>query len=229
MALFFLVLISQGAIAEQPQWINNSVKLIEGGVELACVGNGPDLSTARKIALNDCRMEATEYLSKNFVANSLIIESMQSASYHSAISSSASYKNMHCNPKGEYFTESDNSTKVYILCQFNLSKVEVKESPIPKIVELDTVEDRGIASTKPNITSDFAKSISIATIPSCNDILVTGSVPRKIDCSQNPTVFVVKKSDNELLVRRDGYKPKKVLVSDIIQSKEEVYDVHLDK
>lgn len=78
MLLLLALLINHQVNAQTPEWAINSVKKSGDVVEIVCAGTGPDLGSARLVALGGCRSQATEYLASNIKANNLIIESTKS-------------------------------------------------------------------------------------------------------------------------------------------------------
>ncbi len=194
------------AWAELPKFMADGTKVIGHTLTSTCSGTGPSLDIARKVAINSCQSSAVDILADSVTFKSLIVQTEKDASLHSESSYSLSAKNLRCKPLAESVEQGEGFYQVYMKCSFDLKTVQT----VP--IEYDNNTPR-----MPSSIVAETKSITVSTIPQCEEILVRGDKPRVIKCSSNPTAFVLDATDSELIFRKSGKVPIRRSASDLRQ------------
>lgn len=231
--MWLLILLSVSRLTLAADWTTQDT-LIRNNNDLiiVCYGEGPSLDTARKLALDQCHTSALDHLNTEITVKSLTIQTEKNANYHQEVERKATVKNLICNPLNEKFETAESTTKLYIKCKYSLDKIS---TDLDKVTEskLDSTKHGEITSApvslgelkkKNHIQSDD-RLLSIVTIPKCNDILIRGNTPRSLVCKSNPISVLIKKTDTEIIIRLDGYKPKTMQLSEVKSSLE----IYLEK
>ncbi len=210
----------------KPEWAKGD-SFVRNGKTLTviCVGQAPlgasDL--ARRQGLQECRNSAISQLQTDFSQKSLTIETEQTTSFHSETVIEHNYSGVDCDVLKSHIEDSkdDGVTRAYIKCRFDLSKAKVTNSPekesLPQSTDklVSKVEDSKFEQVKiydnPVARSD-RQQLTISSIPKCDSILFKGS-GRTMKCESNPITVLVFPDDTEIIIRKNGFKPKHVELS----------------
>ena len=213
-----------------PSWAREGGQQRIGQVyRVACSGIGPDASIARREAIESCQSSAGQQLLTNIRVKSLSVETEKEVAFHQEISDEAQFSNLRCNPLKEKINDTDQQVKLWLLCEFDLSKAKA----IPLNSKNDPTEakttNNGIIKNKDDlerVTAKYGrgktgrylsgqqKTITISVVPQCTDLLIRGEEPsRTIACHENPVTVVVDQADTEIIVRASGYMPKTLSLS----------------
>lgn len=224
-ALIFSFLVGSAESLAIPAWAKASNSLDGKIYRAVCSGTGPSTDTARKDALNSCRLSAREQLVNTIKVRSLTIQTEKSSAFHEEVSEETQYTGLSCAPEREEIEESQGSFKVWLSCKFDLStatattidssgeRVTFKNSSTQGAASYNEVSSRGEHDKPGRQISSEKWLLSLATIPACESILIRGKRPRKVDCDQNPMTFPVDSSDTEIVIRVQGYKPKTIAIA----------------
>lgn len=222
------VLLGGNAQAKVPEWAMKNSQSMSGGVlRVVCSGTGPSLDIARRDALNSCRSSARDQLVTNIKVRSLTVQSEKSSGFHEEISENTTYVGLNCIPDKEEIEESDGSLKIWMQCRFDLSKVKViaEESKEPQTKEqydhegiankqeLIMLEARSLKIGAAKTIQDQNTTLSIASIPRCESLVIQGVKSRVVNCTENPMTITIDAQDNEILMRARGYKPKRIILN----------------
>lgn len=209
-----------------------------------CKGEAPlgasDL--ARKQALQECRNSAISQLQTDFSQKSLTIETEQVASFHSETVTNQHYSGVDCDMLKNQIEDSQDEgiTRAFIKCRFDLSKAkvssnsekenqtQVSENIVSKIQETKTEA----VNVDKSVERTANQQLTISSIPKCDTIIFKGS-SRSIKCDSNPITVLVFLDDTEIIIRKNGFKPRHIsLIKDrkIKKSKEiEQIEVYFEK
>lgn len=211
-----------------PDWAQQDTQILNGTTyKVVCAGDGPALDLAREQALQGCQADASQHLTQTI--------HIKSVNFHQRVESNAVIKNLICDPKKEAVQDHGDHFRVWLLCKFDLKKAEavsVQEpaKPVPTTTEgivnrgdLEQVEQPE-AGTKPEskVQHSTRSTLSIASVPQCSDLLIQGKHPRRIRCRRNPTVVMIEPDDKSVLVRADGYQPKRIKLGERRPASDEV-------
>lgn len=228
-----ILTVSCFAHAKVPAWAKDSTKRIGNKVTTVCSAKGVSVDEARADSLIGCKSTATNEFSTTTKFRSLIVETESELALHSSSESDAEYKNLKCVQLKEEITELDGQFEVWQKCEFNLSVVEVKEaSPAQandSILNAEAIESKPIQIKKELDFNESRRSILISSIPGCDSIIIKGKMPRVIKCDRNPASLIIEKSDKELVVRKNGYRPKTLKTKELMEGEDESFIVNLDK
>jgi len=207
MALLFLL---ADADAKIPEWAaRNSTKLNGQILSTVCHGTGPSLDIARVDALKSCQSNASQYFKSKIRIKSLSVETEKSVGFHQEVMNDDEIDGLSCDPQRDETSETDSQFSVWIECKFDLQKVNVSPTK-----STDAVANTGLnrlESSKIDVTPDIqAKHIFISTVPKCESAIVRGVASRTIQCSQNPLKIQINDTDDEILIRANGYRPKSI-------------------
>ncbi len=199
-----------------PDWAKeNSFSQRKNILEIVCSGKGPSMEQARAEAIASCKTTASNQLNKNTEIKSLSIETERTVAFHQEVAENFRVSSLSCKVIKESVEERDGFFEIWNKCQFDLAKAKVSGS-------------RETAFKEPNHFESGDHLVSILSVPACDDILVRGQMPRKIECKARPTSVVLKKGDQELIVRAKDCAPKTVrLNADMIAS--EIIRVNLER
>lgn len=216
MITLILMLLSSTSHAQVPSWAQDATKLDAKYFQTACSGTGPSTDLARAAALEECKGSAAHELSKSFTTTTLSVQTESSVGYHQEIANTQRFDNLTCEPQKEEIKELPGQFEVWVLCKFSVDKLKV----------VDTSEIKPIVIKNPTVHG-ADRTVVIASVPKCQSVLVLGGKSRMVPCKGNPTMLVVSPEDTQILVRADGYLPKKV---DLTQEKsDETIQIFLDR
>lgn len=221
------------AWAKPPAWFNDGTRLEYPRYSVTCSASGPSLDQARKQAISICKSSAMDQLPTKTKYHSVIIETERDLSLHAEAATEAVVKNLRCNPRHEEIVEAESSYTAYLMCDFDLSKTELTEAkandPTQNIAgRLGQFAEKSVDYTEPIRLPSNSRSISISTAPQCQDILIRGKRSRIIRCTENPISIILAEDDSEVVIRKNGFRTKKVEVVEMIHSKEENFVFPLD-
>lgn len=199
-----------------PNWAKNRTQSLSGNIYKAvCSGQGPSIDIARNEALQSCKASATGQLQRDGKVKSLSIESESDVSFYQEVSESVSFKGLICVPERESTQAGeDGSFRIWVLCRFDLSKVEIGEdlesrkerisedSPTPNLSKL---KEKTFAVDSESITSQEHTVINVAVVPNCTKILIRGARPRAKPCLATPVSISIQDSDQEAIITAAGY------------------------
>lgn len=205
---------SPGAVYAIPSWAKTGSQELNGNVfRVVCSGQGPSVDLARREAELGCKASAASKLTTSGQVKSVTIETEGYADFHQEVREQVRYENMTCMPEKEEIEESGPQITVWLRCRFDLSKVT--SQTIERNDTSDSTDrndpqlsDRQVRAKAGNIQKSDARSVSVASVPPCTDILISGSKPRTIECSGNPVNLVVDQDDTTMMIRAKGYIPK---------------------
>jgi hypothetical protein len=242
--VFILLLISNMALAT-PLWVKDSTRLAGSHYQVSCSGEGPSLDIARQESLASCRNSANDQMKTALHIQSLSVETEKDVAFHSEISKDTVVKNLKCDPKKEEIEEKAYSIKVWLLCDFDLSKVSTADRNAPVTDNNENspnelIKNRSSVSAIPNSGSNIKKAtmiegeniqLTLTTVPQCDTILIRGQRPRSIKCKDNPQALFIYPSDLEIIIRADGHVPKHIKLNDNRKpaNDEEPLEVYLEK
>lgn len=227
--LFFLISIPVWAT---PEWVKGDYFIRNGNIlTVVCKGEAPLGATdlARKQALQECRNSAVSQLQTDFSQKSLTIETEQTSSFHSETVTDQHYSGVDCEILKSQTEDSQDEgvTRVFIKCRFDLSKAKVSIKPtkenqpqateklVPKME--DSRSESVVAFDTPTERSS-KQQLTISSIPKCDTILFRGS-GRSVKCDSNPITVLILPADIEIIVRKNGLKPKHIELSKNRKSK----------
>ena len=233
MQILLLMALVATAETSVPNWAKRDQTHYSNGVyETVCSDTAPSVDQARRQAIAACKSGASEYLSKKVEFKNLIIETEKDVALHSESISHVVTEGLICIPGHEEVQENRDSFTVWIQCKFDLNHAASKEvrsdsqsaQTGSSIKSAKEIEVRQLASLQDKVESR-SKSISVSSIPACDDILIKGLASRIVKCDKNPISLVVTKSDTEVIVRKSQYKSKTISITDIFENKQETIDV----
>lgn len=234
-----LLLVSSASIAGAPTWATKDTQQLEGSIlHVACSGTGPSIETARNDALNSCRASARQQLVTDIQVRSITIQTEKSAGFHEEVTENNTITGLTCIPEKDQVDEDDGSIKIWMMCKFDLKKVRVEPTkdhsesvtPIRQPQDGGIENDAQLSQVKTAVSKDKAgtiitgrsSSLSIASIPACESLIIRGQKPRTVNCDKNPVAVVLGDGDTEILVRAAGYEPKKIILNTERRSHETV-------
>lgn len=171
-----------------PDWAKTSSQNRKGNIyQAVCSGTGPSIALARQEATESCQQSAGQQLITNIEVKSLSIETEKDVLYQQEIRGKTRYIRLICKSKKEEIEELYQQYKIWLLCEFDLTKAravplsyyEKRDKQQPgQIQNKDSLESlNSIPSTvQPGkYMSSKNRIITIATIPQCNEMIITGS------------------------------------------------------
>lgn len=228
--VFLIALLAFGGIssaeAKTPEWARTNTQSLSGTIfSTTCSGTGPSIDLARKDALDSCKLSARQQLVSSIKVKSLTIQTEQSSGFHEEISENTQYSGLTCTPNKDEVEDLDGSYRVWMQCKFDLSKVSVvtqsdtiQEVPSSNISgdsvknrdSLVSVEQRQLISKDPQYLTNDQSTLSLSSIPACESLVIRGPKGRVIQCTENPIAIILNQTDEEIIVRANGYKPKTI-------------------
>jgi hypothetical protein len=207
------------AEAKTPEWAKKNTQQLLGKTFITtCSGTGPSLDTARRDALDSCRLSARQQLASNIEVRSLTIQSENSAGFHEEVTENGDYDGLICVPSKDEVEETDGGYRVWIQCRFDLAKVKVHRPE--KIAEpqsspsssksLGTLQSVSGHGRDLHDADNFTLMISV--VPKCDSLLIRGKKPRQVACDANPMKVVLDLTDKTILVRAAGFHPKTITI-----------------
>jgi hypothetical protein len=202
-----------------PPWAKSQGQSLNGNIyTVTCSGRGPAIDLARVEATRNCKLAASQVLDNEFQIKGMTIETEKDVAFHREIQNNATFKNLQCKPVREEFEqESTGSYTCWLQCQFDISQVNVTEKKDEKPLReplsnsnLTSLSAKQVPKSEGNQISTRNQTITIISIPPCEDLLISGVKPRTHRCSGNPTTVIVNSDDESILVRSSGYVPKKI-------------------
>lgn len=197
-------------------------------ININCSGEGPSLALARMHALKDCSSSAATRINSSFKFKSLTVQTDQDSSLHDEIASDQEITGLNCLNQKEEAEERSSSFFVKIKCDYDTSKAQFTNRQEVSEESLN-VESRSIfTGTKNLIDVEAGFAVTLAIIPGCDSILIESVTrPQIIRCKTNPVRLVLKKTDQNVIVRYKKYKPKTLDVNSL-RSKHGTTQVILD-
>ena len=214
--IIFGLAISIRSFSDIHQWAKkNTIQKSGTQITLVCEGKGPSVSFARKEAINNCQVAVWQFLNHETKITTLSIETEYSVGFHQEVEEKSRITNLICMPIRDEIIERNDQFQVWIECQFDLSKAQIKLSPDKneKTKIRKVFQPEGLIVTRPSsligIDHDH-RTIYLESVPSCESILVRGKRPRTITCDANPMALILDESDSEIIVRAKGFQPKTI-------------------
>ena len=217
--LLGLLLLEGLAEAKAPEWAKQNTQVLSGKSFITtCSGTGPSLDTARREALDSCRLSARQQLASNIEVRSLTIQSENSAGFHEEVLENARYERLVCVPSKDEVEETDGGYRVWMQCRFDLSKVKIKqpeksiepESSPRSSTSLGTLQSVSASVRGLHDAGNFTLVISV--VPKCDSLLIRGKKPRQVACDSNPMKVVLDSTDKTILVRAAGFQSKTIAI-----------------
>jgi len=221
------------AIAAAPQWALLDTARLNGRVfSVACSGDGPSVAHARQEAVDSCKMSAAQYLISDVRMKSLSVSSERDAAYQQEVRNQSQVSGLVCVPRHEQIEESEDRVKLWVLCEFDLSRARVSREPMSEPLEreaaapnpkngdwvrnradLESVDPAGGKARAYGDLSERKRILTVAVVPQCRDVIVYGAQPaRVVRCDRNPMSILIEPGDQQVLVRADGHFPKSILL-----------------
>lgn len=208
---------AEAGYSAPPSWATRDTqKRVGSSYEVVCSGNGPDINIARDNATNQCDISAVKQFKTSINVKSLTVETETDASMHSEVSSNVVIKNLQCNPINESVDYAQDRVTVYLKCRYNLTETSSHDGEPETSIKSKTFAD-----------GSAIKTVSIASVPPCANLIVRGNNSRTIKCESNPMSIAIYPSDNEVIIRADKYQPKTVSANDLL-TKNGAYNVFLE-
>jgi len=221
--LLFGLILGGIADAKAPEWAKKNTQSLSGNfLKTVCSGTGPSLDSARREALDSCRISARDQLTTNIKVKSLVVQTEKSVGFHEEITGSTSYSGLDCIPFRDDVEELDGAYKIWLECKFDLSKVKI--TPIEETEKIakeseDSISNReelsvlaGSPAPSGRYFSGTQTTLAISSVPKCESVIILGRKSRTVTCDENPLTIVIDAEDKEILVRAKGYAPKKILL-----------------
>jgi hypothetical protein len=201
---WFLALIPSAAVAGAPFWAQHDSQRLDGKIfRIVCSGTGPSIGFARQNALDSCKVSAAQQLATDVVVKSVSVTSETQAAFQQEVVNESQVTGLSCTPKREETEETDAEVKLWLLCEFDLSKARIVAAR-----PVDRHPDS--ASQLAGILSDERTVLTLAVVPGCTDVIIRGGSPaRVVSCGGlNPVSVVLRPDDRELTLRAKDYLPK---------------------
>ncbi|MBS1983227.1 MAG: hypothetical protein JST16_03565 [Bdellovibrionales bacterium] len=221
-----------------PKWVTQSAPTRSGNLlRITCDGTGPSIDTARRDALDHCRSSAADQLATSVKVRSSTIQTERDAALHQEISTAAEIKNFPCRTLREELEEAGSGIRLYLQCEFDLSKTETRDIEAPKsnpqeasarLQEATKPKSSSLGPLKIRSVASQLKRITISSIPMCDDLLVRGPSPRVIRCDTNPQPLVLQPNDEEVIVRAAGFIPQHLDANDLRGSPQDGIQIFLN-
>lgn len=204
-ALALLLLFPIEAVAAPPAWAVRNTQRIQGNFyHVVCSGIGPSISLARQDAIDGCKSSAAQQLEAEVLVKSMSVISEREGAYQQEVSHSSRVTGLVCVPRREEIEETEARVRLWVLCEFDLSKARA-------IRELSAEGGPADSRWAGQGRTDSSQVLTLAVVPRCTDLLIRGRGPaRVIRCDRNPISIVLGPSDREVLVRSTGRMPKSI-------------------
>jgi hypothetical protein len=215
--LLLAPVLSVSAAANAPAWALHDTEHLTGNIYAAvCSGSGPSIGFARQEAIDSCRTSAALHLPSEITIKSMSVTSETQGAFQQEVRNHARVSGLVCAPKREEIEETETGVRLWILCQFDLSRARIGGKNQPGTNDNDPESDDPSVWVRERAGRDLAqtgaywvdkrKVMTFATIPMCTDLIVRGAAPaRVIRCNQNPISIILEPSDREVIVRASGY------------------------
>lgn len=208
-----------------PNWAAQSAPTRNGNLlRITCDGTGPSIDTARRDALDRCRSSAADQIATSVKVRSSTIQTERDAALHQEISTAAEIKNFPCRTLKEEIEQAGSELRLWLQCEFDLSKTETKELDAPKsdpreanahLQDLKNPKSSALGPLKVRSVASQLKRITISSIPMCDDLLIRGASSRVVRCDANPQPLVLQPNDEEVIVRAVGFIPQRLNANDL--------------
>jgi hypothetical protein len=211
-----------------PQWAQQDSQRRSGNTYgVICSGDGPSIDLARSAATESCHSSATQQLKTNITVKALSVETERDVAFHQEVSQETQfYEGLSCLPEKEAVETQGNSFRVWLMCRYNLEKVKIVTKPseanaeprsgsmIENKGELTKVNESGRAIATGRYLKDKNRTLTIASIPPCSELIVRGNKPAKVvQCVANPMPVIIGPDESEIVVRARGYLSKTISLS----------------
>lgn len=201
------------AVYPAPDWTKSTNEKLVGSLyTISCYGEGPALDIARHEAKKDCLIAASRQANSTFKIKTLSVETETSAGLHQEVESNSQITGLVCIPKKEDIEQLSSQFKVWIQCEFDLSKIKVE----------NYLQENKTNKPNSNIRSKEKDILTIYSIPRCTSIIIEGKKPRVLPCNHNPISIVTMSDDKTILIRADGYRPKEINLSEVVNKKNSI-------
>lgn len=214
---FYALLAGSTPAAAMPAWAKFNTQQLSGSIfRVVCSGEGPSIDLARREAEQGCKASAASKLTTDGHVKAVTVETEHDVGFHQEVTEQVHYLNLGCTPEREEVEGGDGQYTVWLRCRFDLSKAKVADTddePEYKAAGTTSVvpssHQKAQLKVHQNQTSE-SMSLSISTVPQCDDLLISGAKPRVVRCDSNPVNVVVEPGDTKALIRAKGYQPSTV-------------------
>lgn len=221
--LISFLLAGANAVAASPEWARKDT-LVRQGADLlvVCSGEGPSLDFARKVALDSCRNTAASMFTSRFAMRSTTIQTEKDVVFQQETTEDRKVEGLGCQPVNEASEELTGGSRVWLKCRFNAAQVKVEKLPEDSALELkpytdaEPIEHQAVISGRNKsppgkyLSEGTYRTLTLATVPACESILVQGTASRIVRCTSNPVRVQIRKIDTELVIRATGHVPKRI-------------------
>jgi hypothetical protein len=229
MILFVVAALLHAGVAYggAPLWaLHESAQLKGRLLRVACSGVGPSVAQARQEAIDGCKLSAVQYLMSDVRTKSLSISTERDVAYQQEVLNQSQVSGLACVPKHEQIVESEDRVKLWVLCEFDLSRAHARRAPMPEPLErketgdwvrnradVERIDPVGGKTRTYGDLSDEKRILTVAVVPRCRDVIVYGEQPaRVLPCVRNPVSILIEPGDQQVLLRADGHIPKSILL-----------------
>jgi len=218
LAVLFFLQPLPWAKASAPSWTLKDTQRLDGSIlRLVCSGSGPSLGYARQNALDSCKVSAAQQLMTEVTVKSMTVTSESQAAFQQEVTNESQVSGLSCIPRHEEAEEGDAEIRLWLLCEFDLSKARIVHSLSHAYARDNDRRPNSIIRTdlespqKARWVDDERKVLTLAVVPRCNDLIVRGGGPaRTLPCGQNPISVVLNSGDREIILRASDYLPKTI-------------------
>jgi hypothetical protein len=200
---------SSAALAAPPEWALRDTQRLEGRrLTVVCSGSGPSIGLARQSALESCDLSAAQQLGEDLTVKSMSVASEREVAFQQEVLNRSRVTGLLCVPRREEASEVGAEVRLWLMCEFDLSKAKVLHAP-EQAVEPSTAWAR--PGTEPRHVTDRQSILTLAVVPACTDMIIRGQGPaRSAPCGRNPVSVVLNPDDREIILRADGRLPKSI-------------------
>lgn len=227
------LLLMPGGAAAAPAWAKSQTQVLSGNLyKVVCSGTGPALDLGRARAVESCRASAVSMLRTSGRFRLLVVETESDIAMHQTVELDIDFSGLNCRPLEESIEETEGQVKVWMRCEFDLSKAAVETPKASDQTDHNTGRDRqGHAaqaidslelsskskpmSAKPTDQKSSTRRIIIGSVPPCSELVVRGERSRVVRCTVNPQPMTVYAGDQDIVVRATGYLPKTIGADDL--------------
>jgi hypothetical protein len=153
-------------------------------------------------------VSAAQQLTTDLTVKSMSVTSETQAVFQQEVVNQSQVTGLTCTPRREEAEEVDAEVRLWLLCEFDLSKARVVPSRIGG--------DERRPDSSPSPLSDGRKVLTLAVIPGCSDLIVRGAGPaRAAPCGGNPVSVVLNPDDREIILRAKDHLPKTIYLGPV--------------
>lgn len=213
-----------------PPWAKQDTQKLQGKLlSIVCSGTGPSVDLARADAIQGCQASASRHVAGDVRVQTLSVETERDAVLHQEVEQQVTVSNLMCQPDREEIEENGDGFRVWLQCRFDLSKAKTKanaaetdehlgsksESSISNRDALRQFRKRSIQANKSGSynPSQMKTTLSIASVPACDSLVIRGRTPRTLPCKSNPMPVVIESGDERIIVRARDHMPKTIELS----------------